>query len=280
MSSAPALDEEFQVTVKRVAGGVVSNWMNDTLQSGAVIDATLPAGVFCLGPEEREVVAFAAGSGITPVFSIVKTALATTSRRVRLLYANQDRDATIFAAELDALAERHRDRLQLTHHFDVEMGFVDGDEVRSFAAAATDAEFYVCGPGPFMDIVEETLVGEGVDPRHIHIERFTPPEQLDLQETADEAPAAVQVTIELDRRVVTGDYRHGTTILQTARQLGLRPPFSCEAGNCATCMAKLVEGGASMHTNSALTDDEVAEGWILTCQAVPTTPTVKVVYGY
>jgi ferredoxin len=131
-----------------------------------------------------------------------------------------------------------------------------------------------------MDIVEETLQGEGVEAGRIHIERFTPPEQPDLEETAEQAPAEVMVTIQLDRRVVTGEYRHGTTLLQTARQLGLSPPFSCEAGNCATCMAMLVEGAASMHANNALTDDEVAEGWVLTCQAVPTTPSVKVVYGY
>ena len=94
-------------------------------------------------------------------------------------------------------------------------------------------------------------------------------------------PADVQsavVTIELDGRSVSVEHRPGTTILQTARQLGLSPPFSCEAGNCATCMARLEEGTASMFVNDALTDDEVAEGWVLTCQAVPTSPTVRVVY--
>ena len=88
------------------------------------------------------------------------------------------------------------------------------------------------------------------------------------------------MTIELDGRTSTTDHRAGTTILQTARQVGLAPPFSCEAGNCATCMARVVEGRATMHANNALTDEEVAEGWVLTCQAVPATPTVRVVYGY
>ncbi len=91
---------------------------------------------------------------------------------------------------------------------------------------------------------------------------------------------AATVTIELDGRTETTDHRPGTTILQTARQVGLRPPFSCEAGNCATCMARLVEGSVEMHVNDALTDEEVADGWVLTCQAVPTSSSVHVVYGF
>ena len=293
MSSAPAVDADLAVTVKRVPGGVVSNWMNDALRPGDVVETTFPAGVFCLRPDgEGDVVTFSAGSGITPVLSLLKTALATTSRRVRLLYANRDRASVIFAAELDALGERHPDRLEVVHHFDVEKGFVDAEVVGAFAGTGTGAgegpEHYLCGPGPFRDIVEKALLGLDVDPARIHVERFTPGEALDAPDTPD-APestglstptATSQVTIELDGRTGSTEHRPGTTILQTARQMGLAPPFSCEAGNCATCMAKLVEGKATMHTNNALTDDEVADGWVLTCQAVPTSASVHVVYGY
>jgi len=131
-----------------------------------------------------------------------------------------------------------------------------------------------------MDVVEGTLLTHDIDRGRIHIERFIPVDPPDLEETGDEAPSAVQVMIELNGRTGTTEYRHGMALLQMARQLGMSPPFSCEAGNCATCMAKIVEGAASMHVNNALTDDEVAEGWVLTCQAVPTTPFVRVVYGY
>jgi ferredoxin-NADP reductase len=278
MSTCPDVDGELHVTVKRVAGGVVSNWMIDTLSPGDVIEASCPAGVFCLGPGDEDVVAFAAGSGITPVFSIVKKALATTSRRVHLLYANRDRESTIFAAELDLLAERYRDRLALVHHLDIEQGFVDSDSVRPFAGIAANAEYFICGPAPFMDIVEATLVGHGVDDARIHIERFTPPEPSQRPEQASEVANGSKVTIELAGRTDTADHHPGTTILQTARQLGMSPPSSCESGNCATCMAKLIEGEVTMSVNDALTDDEVAEGWVLTCQAVPTTPSVRVVY--
>src|SRR5436305_4081479 len=136
MSSSPEVDDEFQVTVKRVAGGAVSNWMLDTLREGDALDTTCPAGVFCLPPGDSDVVAFAGGSGITPVFSIVKTALATTSRRVHLLYANRDRDSVIFGAELDRLAEQYPGRLDVVHHLDVEQGFIDEDTVRPFASIA------------------------------------------------------------------------------------------------------------------------------------------------
>src|SRR3954449_11474590 len=119
MSSAPAVDDELQVTVKRVPGGAVSNWMIDTLDPGATVEATYPAGVFCLGPGDADLVAFSGGSGITPVFSLIKTALTTTARRVRLLYANRDRDSVIFGRALDALAAQHPDRLEVVHRLDV-----------------------------------------------------------------------------------------------------------------------------------------------------------------
>lgn len=282
MSSSPAVDADLAVTVKRVPGGLVSNWMNETLRPGDVVEATVPAGAFCLRPGDGEVVAFAAGSGITPVFSLLKTALATTTRRVRLLYANRDRDAVIFGADLDALVERYADRLEVVHHLDVEQGFVDADALAPFVEAAAGAECYICGPTPFMDIAEGGLLAHGVAAARIHIERFTPapPPEPPEASAASAAGPATRVTVQLDGRTGTADHRPGTTILQTARQMGLSPPFSCEAGNCATCMARVVEGAVEMRVNDVLTDDEVADGWVLTCQSLPTTASVHVVYGY
>lgn len=283
MSSAPAVDDVLQVTVKRVPGGIVSNWMIDTLGAGDAVEVTRPAGVFCLGDVGGDVVAFGAGSGVTPIFSIVKTALATTDRRVHLLYANRDRDSIIFGGELERLVEAHAGRLHVAHHLDVEAGFVDAAAVRAFVEHAPDAaddgaEYFICGPPPFMDIVEGTLLADGVDPERIRIERFTPP--ADAEPADPDAPVDAQITIELDGRTATAEHHPGTTILQMARQMGLSPPFSCESGSCATCMARVVEGAVSLRVNNALTPDEVSEGWALTCQAEPTTPTVHVVYGY
>jgi len=281
MSSAPALGEDLQVTVKRVPGGVVSNWLNDHAAPGLVLELSPPSGFFRLTGCTDELVAFAAGSGITPVFSLVKTALATTGRRVRLLYANRGPDSVIFGRELAELARSSQGRLRVTHHLDSERGMVDREAVEAFLAkppAARTAEHYLCGPAPFMEVVEQSLLATGVEPGRIHIERFTPAELPPLGVDLTPAGVAPHVTIQLDGRRESTEHRPGTTILQTARQLGMSPPFSCESGSCATCMARVVTGEVSMLVNNALTPEEVDDGWILTCQAVPVSPEVHVVY--
>lgn len=299
MSSTPGVDEHLAITVKRVPEGKVSNWLLDHVEAGALIELTPPAGVFRLAPEDREIVAFAAGSGITPVISLLKSALYGSGRRTRLLYANRDRRSVIFAEALETLAARFPGRLEVAHHLDVDDGFVDSATVHRFLSGAgtgtgtdtdtgtgtdtgTDTGYYLCGPTPFMDLVEATLLADGIDPATVHLERFTAPEQAPTLGPVDPAngDTAVTVTIEVDGRQASTEHRAGTTILQTARQLDLSPPASCESGSCATCMARVVAGSVEMHLNNALTEDEVADGWILTCQAVPTSPRVEVVYGY
>jgi ferredoxin-NADP reductase len=281
MSSAPATDPDLQVTVKRVPGGVVSNWLNDAVRAGAVIDVSTPTGVFVLDDTGAPVVAFAAGSGITPVFSIIKSALHTSSREVRLLFANRDRPAAIFGTALDELAGRHPSRLSIHHHEDVRSGFVDDGTINAFVKGCEGASFYVCGPGGFMDVVETALRDVGVDDTRIHIERFTPataePPVAD-DATADTAAEPMKVIVTVRNQTTTIDQRGRSTILQSARWGGLAAPSSCEAGHCATCMARVVEGSVEMARNDVLTDEEVSEGWVLTCQAMPTSPVVRVVY--
>ena len=283
MSSAPTTDDRLAVTVKRVPGGAVSNWLLDNVTAGSELEVTRPAGVFTLHPDEDELVAFAAGSGITPVFSLLKTALAETDRHVRLLYANRDRDSVIFASQLDDLVAAHGDRLEVTHHHDADGGFLDAEAIVAFLDTGGHGHgtgapgYYLCGPTPFMDLVESTLLDAGARRDHVHLERFTPAEEADVEETPEDG---CRITIELDGRTESGEHHAGTTILQTARQFGMAPPFSCESGSCATCMGRLVTGTVEMSTNNALTDDEVAAGWILTCQSVPTSSEVGVVYGY
>ena len=202
MSSAPAVDDQFQVTVKRVPGGAVSNWLLDHVEAGDTLEVTCPAGVFRLAPDETELVAFAAGSGITPVFSLIKTALATTDRRVRLVYANRDADSVIFGAAIDRLAAHHPDRLHVVHHLDVEHGYLDADAVTALlgdgpaGATRVGAGFYLCGPPPFMDVVEDGLLAAGVDPSRIHVERFTPvANDTAATDTAVESPDTADVAV-------------------------------------------------------------------------------------
>jgi len=284
MSSSPDVDDELTLTVKRVAGGRVSNWLLDEVDEGDELALTLPAGVFTLRDHAQPIVAFAGGSGITPVFSLIKSALATTDRRIRLLYANRDERSIIFRAELDALVARHGARLELVHHLDTEHGFVHSDLVRDFVAGDLDADFYLCGPGPFMDVVEDALEVSSVAPERVFVERFAfaasvrdEPPVAALVEPA-EAVGTETVTIVLGGRATEVPYQAGETFLETARRAGLRAPFSCEAGSCATCMARLEVGEAKMRVNNALMPDEVDDGWVLTCQGLPTSPTAKVVY--
>jgi len=273
MSSAQDIDADFAVTVKRVPAGRVSNWFHDHVAEGDVLEVTRPAGVFCVRDGPRPVVALCGGSGVTPVISIAKSVLATTRRPVRLLHANRDRRSVIFDDQLRGLRDRHPDRVEVRHHYDSDACFLDAAAVAGFVAGSLDADFYVCGPGPFMDLVEASLVEAGVDPGRILIERFVdashpvPPAATGGTHTTADAPEAV--TLILNGKKTTVAYQAGDTVLETARRGGLRPPFSCEAGNCATCMAIVRDGRASMRENNALTQDEVDEGWILTCQALP-----------
>ena len=284
MSSSPDTDREFKVTVKRVAGGPVSNWMIDNLAAGDALDVTPPAGRFCLRSDEarraRPLVAFSGGSGITPVISLVKTLLATTERRARLLYANRDRDSIIFFDELEALTGSHGRRLRILHRLDVERGFVDQGAVVDFVGDERDADFYICGPGPFMDVVEAGLRALGVPDDRIFIERFSLPDDGgDAGDTLVEGSVTTRtVTIVLQGKEHAVEYHPGETILETARRGALRAPFSCESGLCGTCLARIKVGAATMKANNVLTPEEIAQGLVLTCQGVPTTETITVVY--
>jgi 3-ketosteroid 9alpha-monooxygenase subunit B len=275
MSSAP-VEDDMQITIKRDPGGLVSNWLNDTAAEGGEIHAAPPDGRFLLRATSDEIVAFAGGSGITPIMSLVRTALANSARRIRLFYANRSRDSVIFADALDRLADAHADRLVIEHHYDDDSGVVTPAAVESFIAGGGDADYYICGPGPFMDTVEAAVLNSGAPRQRVHLERFeVAPVPADA---AAGSGTTEEVVIELDRQTTTAQYRPGNTLLQTARIAGLRAPSSCETGSCGTCMARIVTGSARMRNNDALDDDEVADGWVLTCQSLPTSRTVHVVY--
>lgn len=277
MSSSPVLGEDLQITVKRDRDGVVSNWLNDAASPGDQLPALPPQGRFVLHDSDRELIAFAGGSGITPVFSLLRTALVSGSRAARLFYANRSRDAVIFDEALASLRTRYADRFVLHHHLDVDSGFVTQADIEAFVRDTGDADVYICGPNEFMEIVRSALSSAGLPGDRVHVEHF------DVNDIAAAAPPETEVvtdevTVVLDGVTTTAPYYSGNTLLQTARMAGLRAPSSCEIGSCGTCMARLTQGGARMINNDALDPDEVEEGWVLTCQALPTSPTVRVVY--
>ena len=276
MSSAPETDAELTTTVKRVVGGKVSNWLVDHVAQGDEITITRAAGTFCLTPNSAPLLAFTGGSGVTPILSLTKSALATTDRVVRLLCADRDRDSVIFDSALKRLVECYPDRLSVIRHIDAEDGLIEARAVREFVGADGHADCYVCGPEGFMTVVRAALPGPG----RVFVEDFDLPPQVKASapDTADAGETAGTVTIFLERKKVSVPQVKGETLLDSARRAGLAPPFSCEAGNCGTCIARLTDGKASMRTNEALEDDEVADGYVLTCQAVPDTASVTLRY--
>ncbi|MGA8328063.1 MAG: ferredoxin--NADP reductase [Mycobacterium sp.] len=281
MSSSPGAGEDLRITVKRDRDGVVSNWLNDTAAPGNDIHALPPEGRFVLKDTDRDVVAFAGGSGITPVFSLLRSALISSTRNTWLFYANRDRDSVIFDEPLASLNDSHSGRFVLHHHLDAERGFVTPANVNAFIAHADNiaaADYYICGPGPFMGIVQTALRAAGVPSDRVHLEHFEVAEMPIDPPTASGETVTEKVTIELQRRTITVPYSRGDTLLQTARMAGLQAPSSCEVGSCGTCMARLTQGSARMINNDALEDDEVEDGWVLTCQSLPTSRTVRVVY--
>jgi len=278
MSSSPDVGDRFATTVKRVPGGRMSNWMNDIVVAGSTIDVMSPTGLFVLRDTDAPIVAFAGGSGITPVISIVKSALATTRRPILLVYANRSADSIIFESDLERLQSEHGDRLAVHHHVDTERGFLGAEECALLVAEQTHADFYICGQGPYMDVVEAGLATHAIAPEHRFIERFVTADEMPRSGVTIGDAVPDELVIRLERRKHTLKYTAGDTVLQAARRGGLKPPFSCEAGNCATCMAHLDEGSVTMRVNNALSADELADGWVLTCQSVPTSAEIVVNY--
>jgi ring-1,2-phenylacetyl-CoA epoxidase subunit PaaE len=282
-------EDQLKVTVKRIAGGAFSNWANDNLRSGDVMEVMAPHGSFTwnFDPAARNLyVGFAGGSGITPVLSLLKTALeAEPHSRFTLLYGNRDSQSVIFLEELARLKNRHMNRLQV-HHFlaeeaeDIELfnGLLDRTKCDDILARLVDPKevdaFFICGPGPMMDAAEAAIEAHGVPKERILIERFTagrPSAAVAAQMQALQSRAqglSMLVTLDGRKRRVPFDAAAGN-ILDSARGSGLPAPFACKAGVCATCRARVVSGEVEMAARYGLSDQEVSAGYVLTCQSVP-----------
>ncbi|MEO7505276.1 MAG: 2Fe-2S iron-sulfur cluster-binding protein [Sphingomicrobium sp.] len=288
---------QLKVTVKRIAGGVFSNWVGDTLKAGDTIDVMTPHGSFTTefdGALPRRYVAFAGGSGITPVMSLVRTALkAEPGSRFTLFYGNRDASSVIFLDALADLKDRFMGRFELYHFLSDEAGDIDlfnGMLDRATCDAAIEAlvadagevdAWFICGPGPMMDAAEAALVDRNVAKDRIHIERFTagrPSAAVAAQIAAlQEEAAGLSLSVTLDGRTRKVPF-DGANILDSARDAGLPAPFACKAGVCATCRAKVTRGEVKMAVHYGLTDEEVAAGYVLTCQSVPLGEGVAVDY--
>ena len=279
LSSAPEVEREIKVTVKRVPGGRGSNWFHDALAEGAAIEVMPPAGRFVLGAGGAPLLLFAGGSGITPIMALIKSALRSTSRRCRLFYANRDAPSVIFRAELDRLQREHPDRLEVRHHLDAEQGFATAEEIAAQLEGFADAEAYLCGPGPFMALVEATLLANGLPRERVLIERF----EASGNDAVPVVPAEGdvvpdEVVIHFEGKAHRVPYRQGLTLLEAARAAGLSPNSACEEGFCASCAAKRIKGKIVLAANDIYTEEDLANDWILTCQGHAFGPEVEITY--
>jgi ring-1,2-phenylacetyl-CoA epoxidase subunit PaaE len=304
MSSAP-LDKELSVTVKKVSGGRASTYLHDQVQVGDSIEVSAPDGRFVAvinAEKKRTWYLMASGSGITPIMSIIKTVLEEEPMStVYLLYGNRTEEDIIFRATLDSMTQRYENQLFVDHvlskpakgegglfgmfkksSWSGMKGRIDDDRLVAWlderlpVSTEADCQYYACGPGNMAEIVEETLIGRGVTPKQINKEMFV---------NAGEAPGGVEAgAAGMPVRVILKGVTHQimvpaeNTILDVLISQKLDAPYSCTSGACSTCMARTKSGKVRMDACYALDDDEIASGYILTCQSHPETADVVITF--
>ncbi|SDH53243.1 3-ketosteroid 9alpha-monooxygenase subunit B [Lentzea fradiae] len=270
LSSAPG--EPLKITVKRTPDGYGSAWMCSALKVGMELDVLAPAGVFTPSSLDSSLLAFAAGSGITPVMSIIRAVLHQGSGSVFLFYANRDESSVIFARELDALTREHPERLTVVHWLESVQGLPHG--LRAFVRPCDEA--FVCGPAPFMEAARKALHDVPV----VHVEKFVSLSSdpfASVKPVASDRPDAV-VEVELDGERHRFPWPARTKLLDLLLDKGLDAPYSCREGACSACACRLVEGEVKMLDNDVLDPEDIADGIVLACQSVPVTDTVKITY--
>lgn len=283
LSSAPKRDELLKVTVKRTADGYGSNWICDNLAAGSQIESLPPSGVFTPENIHAPLLLIAAGSGVTPVMSILKTALAEGTGPITFFYANRSEQDVIFAAELRELATGKPGRLTVVHWLESLQGRPTAKALATFfAPMAGTHTAYICGPGPFMDAVHEGLSKAKFDHHGVHTEVYNslsgdPFEDVEHEEVSDEeAAAAAEVEVELDGDTHVLAWPRSRTLIDVMLAAGLDAPYSCQEGECGSCACTLSEGTVDMANAGALDPDDIADGYILGCQARPTSDTLKI----
>jgi 3-ketosteroid 9alpha-monooxygenase subunit B len=278
LSSTPLLDEPLRVTIKRVTDGRASNWVCDQVKVGDQLEVMRPAGVFVPKRLDGDLLLFGGGSGVTPVLSILRSALLAGRGRILLIYANRDEASVIFREELKALASAHPSRLQVVHWLDSVQGIPKVEQLTELARPFAAAEAFICGPGPFMDAAVSALKALQMPSARVHVERFVslPGEGDAPLVVSSEAAVAAQLTVDLDGEQHQLDCQTGETLLMAMERAGLNPPKACRVGGCASCMCTLAAGSVELLVNEALDKDELAEGWILSCQAVPTSDALHI----
>jgi ring-1,2-phenylacetyl-CoA epoxidase subunit PaaE len=288
---------KLRVGIKRLPGGVFSNWAVEHLQSGDVVEVMPPVGEFTIEPDRetaRHRVAIAAGSGITPVLSLISTTLESEPKSTwTLVYGNRSANTVMFLEELEGLKDRYPDRFQLLHVLSREgsdlpllSGRIDDAKIRivheQLLAGREVDDWYLCGPYDMVMAARATLADLGVDETRMHDELFFagPLDEASLPPEPPPGDGAVDLTVILDGRAVETRMDPETSILDAALRVRSELPFSCKGGMCASCKGRIEEGEVRMDKNYALVDTELQAGYVLTCQSHPLTDRVVVRYDH
>jgi 3-ketosteroid 9alpha-monooxygenase subunit B len=299
LSSMPADDGPITITVKRTEEGYASCWICDNLKAGDRLRVLPPAGIFTPKDLDADLLLFAGGSGITPIMSITRTALARGSGRIVLFYANRDERSVIFAGALAELSAQHPDRLQVVHWLESVQGLPTQEQMKTFAAQYVEWDAFVCGPGPFMKMTVDALKELEFPRERRHQEKFVslggnpfetdadrePGADDDDESTAPAPEAAAGVAmahlqVELDgENLEYDDWPAGRTLLEHLESKGVKAPYSCRLGECSACAVRLLEGEVTMRNNDVLEDEDLDEGIRLACQSEAATEKVAVTYS-
>jgi ring-1,2-phenylacetyl-CoA epoxidase subunit PaaE len=292
LCSSPVSDDEWRIAVKKVKNGLFSTYANEAMKEGDILEVMTPAGNFFTEVKEdqkKRYVAFAAGSGITPIMSILKTVLAVEKESSFLLYyGNRYSNGIIFRDELKKLKEAFGDRLVLRYVLSGENsgdfeGRINGEKCEEFdlnqSGLYTADEYFICGPEEMIFSLRDKLTSKGVSKEKIHFELFTTPVAADESSTEEIPDLNSEVTIVIDGEEYTYTLSSkGDSVLDASMDAGADVPFSCKGAVCCTCRAKVLEGKVRMALNYALTDQEVEDGYVLTCQSHPLTEKVVIDY--
>lgn len=283
LCSSPFTDDALTVTIKRTADGYASNWLCEHARAGMRIHVLAPSGNFVPKTLDDDFLLMAAGSGITPIMSIAKSALAEGSGQVTLLYANRDDKSVIFADALRELSAKYPDRLTVLHWLESLQGMPSVAALAKLASPYTGRAVYICGPGPFMDAAREALESLKVPAAQVHIEVFKsldsdPFAAVKIDDTAPgDSPPATAV-VQLDGETHTVSWPRNAKLLDVLLAKGLDAPFSCREGHCGACACTLRSGRVSMEVNDVLEQQDLDDGLILACQSHPESDSVEVTY--
>jgi 3-ketosteroid 9alpha-monooxygenase subunit B len=298
-----AAGDTLTIAVKRTVDGYASNWICDHLDVGSTLRVLPPSGIFTPASLDADLLLLAGGSGITPIMSIVRAALARGTGRITVFYANRDERSVIFAPQLAELAAAHPERLQVIHWLESVQGLPTQEQVRALAGDHLDRDAFVCGPAPFMKLAVAALKDLGFPRERRHQEKFVSlggnpfgdavalaradaaaEAGTDTGSAAEGAEVAVgepvRLEVELDGETHTfDDWDRSTTMLDHLESRGVKAPYSCREGECSACAVRLVEGEVALAHNDVLDDEDLADGIRLACQATPVSDVVRATYS-